>query len=115
MLFVREDAGFRPLDQIAEALRTISELYSIMPEFSDRLVRAGDFAQPRLDLLCDLYRTVMTMPQDRVDVLLNGLVARLSRTPRGIKTIRIIGPHEPEKHFPKQTVIATGESSRFIC
>jgi mannose-6-phosphate isomerase len=73
--------GFRPLDQIAEALRTIPELYSIMPEFSDRLVRAGDFAQARLDLLCDLYRTVMTMPQDRVDVLLNGLVARLSRTP----------------------------------
>ena len=70
--------GFRSLDQIADALRKVPELRSIMPDFSERLVRAGDAAQARPDLLRDLYRTVMTMPQERVDLLLNALVGRLA-------------------------------------
>ena len=71
--------GFRPLDQIAEALCTVPELYSIMPDFSERLVRAGHITQARRDVICDLYHTVMTMPQERVDLLLNGLVTRLAK------------------------------------
>lgn len=70
--------AFRPLDQIAEALRKVPELCSIMPDFSARLVRAGDATQARRDLLRDLYRAVMTMPQERVDLLLNALVERLA-------------------------------------
>ena len=61
--------GFRPLEQIAEALRNVPELRSIMPDFPKRLVQAGDATQARCDLLCDLYSTVMTMPQERVDLL----------------------------------------------
>ena len=72
--------GFRPLEQIAEALRNVPELRSIMPDFPKRLVQAGDATQARRDLLCDLYSTVMTMPQERVDLLLNSLVARLATT-----------------------------------
>ena len=43
--------GFRPLDQIAEARRKVPELRSIMPDFPERLVRAGDVSQARRDLL----------------------------------------------------------------
>ena len=70
--------GFRPLGQIAEALRKVPELCSIMPDFSQRLVSAGDATQARRDLIRDLYRAVMTMPQERVDLLLNALVERLA-------------------------------------
>jgi mannose-6-phosphate isomerase class I len=42
--------GFRPLEQIAEALRKVPELCSIMPDFSARLVRAE--AQLRLAATC---------------------------------------------------------------
>ena len=70
--------GFRPLEQIAEALRKVPELRSIMPDFSVRLARAGDATQARRDLLRDLYCAVMTMPQERVDLLLNALVERLA-------------------------------------
>jgi mannose-6-phosphate isomerase class I len=41
---------FRPLEQIAEALRKVPELCSIMPDFSARLVRAE--AQLRLAATC---------------------------------------------------------------
>jgi mannose-6-phosphate isomerase class I len=97
--------GFRPLDQIAEALRKVPELRSIMPDFSQRLVRAGDDAQARRDLLRDLYHTVMTMPQERVDLLLNALVERLTtRAPsdqdvpeywvaRAVRTFPPVGGH----------------------
>lgn len=61
--------GFRPLDEIAEALRNVPELRSIMPDF-----------QARRELR-DLYRTVMTMPQERVDLLVNQLAARLAVSP----------------------------------
>ena len=77
--------GFRPLDQIAEALRKVPELRSIMPDFSARLERAGDATQARRDLLRDLYRTVMTMPQAHVDLVLNALVERLATSAQSDK------------------------------
>lgn len=77
--------GFRPLDQIAEALRKVPELRSIVPDFSVRLARAGDATQARRDLLRDLYCAVMTMPQERVDLLLNALVERLATGARSDK------------------------------
>jgi mannose-6-phosphate isomerase len=72
--------GFRPLEQIAEMLRTIPELHSIMPDFSEKLVRIEDTVQARRGLIQELYRAVMTTPQDRTDLLLNTLIARLART-----------------------------------
>jgi mannose-6-phosphate isomerase class I len=72
--------GFRPLEQIAELFRTIPELHAIMPDFPEKLVRTEPTAQARRALLQDLYRTVMTTPQERVDLLLNTLIARLAKT-----------------------------------
>lgn len=77
--------GFRPLEQIAEALRKVPELRSIMPDFSVRLARAGDATQVRRDLVRDLYCAAMTMPQERVDLLLNALVERLATGARSDK------------------------------
>ncbi len=72
--------GFRPLEQIAEMFRTIPELHAIMPDFPEKLVRTKTTVQARRALLQDLYRTVMTVPQDRADLLLNTLITRLART-----------------------------------
>jgi mannose-6-phosphate isomerase len=72
--------GFRPLEQIAEMFRTIPELRAIMPDFPETLVRTENTLQARRALLQALYRTVMTTPQDRADVLLNTLITRLART-----------------------------------
>lgn len=70
--------GFRPPDEIAETLHGVPELHSIMPDFPERLVRAGGSTERRRDLLRDLYCTMMTMPQGRVDLLLHELTARLA-------------------------------------
>ena len=107
--------GFRPLEQIAEALRKVPELCSIMPDFSVRLARAGEATQARRDLLCDLYRAAMTMPQERVDLLLNALVERLLPERGPTRTVRITGSRGPQRHFRRLGSIATAASSRFIC
>lgn len=72
--------GFRPLEQIAEMFRTIPELHSIMPDFPEKLGHTENTVQARRSLLQDLYRAVMTTPQDRIDLLLNTLIARLAKT-----------------------------------
>jgi mannose-6-phosphate isomerase len=72
--------GFRPLEQIAEMLHVVPELHSMMPDFSEKLVRTETTVQSRRALLQELYRTVMTTPQDRADLLLNTLITRLART-----------------------------------
>src|ERR1017187_7608902 len=60
--------GFRPLEQIAEMLRTIPELHAIMPDFPEKLVRTETTVPARQALLQELYRTVMTTPQERADL-----------------------------------------------
>ncbi len=72
--------GFRPLEQIAEMFRTVPELHSIMPDFPEKLGHIENTVQARRSLLQELYRTVMTTPQDRADLLLNTLIRRLART-----------------------------------
>jgi mannose-6-phosphate isomerase len=70
--------GFRPLEQIAESFSATPELGAVMPDFPQRLVQAGHHDhEARRGLLRELYSTVMTMPQEQVDLLLNGLLARL--------------------------------------
>jgi mannose-6-phosphate isomerase len=71
--------GFRPLEEIAEMFRAIPELCAIMPDFPEKLVRT-ETVQARRALLQDLYRTVMTTPQDRARLLLDTLIARLAKT-----------------------------------
>jgi hypothetical protein len=49
--------------------------YDFIPGlFSVRLARAGDATQTCRDLVRDLYRAAITMPQERVDLLLKALV-----------------------------------------
>jgi mannose-6-phosphate isomerase len=73
--------GFRPLEQIAETLDRIPELGSLMPGFSQQLVEAGHDHEARRRLLRELYGNAMTMPQERVDGLLNSLLSRLQANP----------------------------------
>jgi mannose-6-phosphate isomerase len=69
--------GFRPLEDIDQAFRRVPELLTVMPEFKERLAQAGTDSAARQSLLRDLYQRVMTLPQDRVDLLLASLFARL--------------------------------------
>jgi mannose-6-phosphate isomerase len=74
--------GFRPLEQIAESFSQTPELGALMPGFAQRLVHASHHDhEARRGLLRELYSTVMTMPQERVDLLLNALLARLEAKP----------------------------------
>jgi mannose-6-phosphate isomerase len=73
--------GFRPLEQIAETLERIPELGAVMPGFQQRLAAAGHDHVARRSLLRELYSNVMTLPQERVDSLLNALLARLQAKP----------------------------------
>ena len=74
--------GFRPLEQIAESFSAIPELCALMPGFPQRLAQAGHHDhEARRGLLRELYSTVMTIPQEQVDVLLNGLLGRLQAKP----------------------------------
>ncbi len=68
--------GFRPLEEIARTFSAVPELSSLMPDFDRRLAASGRTAKARRDLLRALYATVMRMPQDRVDALLNPLITR---------------------------------------
>ena len=73
--------GFRPLEQIAGILEQTPELASLMPEFGSGLVAARHDHAVRRGLLRTLYSNVMTMPQDRVDLLLDQLLTRLRSAP----------------------------------
>jgi mannose-6-phosphate isomerase len=77
--------GFRPLGEIAEILGETPELSALMPAFPRRLADAGHDHAGRRTLLRELYSTVMTMPQEQVDLLLNGLLSRLQTKPPGDK------------------------------
>ena len=71
--------GFRPLDQIAAILEQTPELNPLMPTFGQRLSAAGHDHEARRGLLRELYSNAMTMPQEQVDSLLNGLLTRLQQ------------------------------------
>jgi mannose-6-phosphate isomerase len=71
--------GFRGLEQIAETLGAVPELTPVMPEFAECLEKAGEHPEARRRLLRELYAAVITMPQRRVDAILEPLIARLAR------------------------------------
>ena len=71
--------GFRPLSEIGHLFAGEPELGGIMPDFADRLHAAGARQPAREQLLRDLYATIMTAPQGRIDELLSPLIERLSR------------------------------------
>ncbi len=73
--------GFRPLEQIADIFDRFPELSPLMAGFRQRLAAAGHDHQARRGLLRELYSNVMTMPQEQVDTLLNGLLSRLQSKP----------------------------------
>jgi mannose-6-phosphate isomerase len=73
--------GFRAVEEIEEAMGEVPEIGAAMPDFSRRLSSAGWDPQARRDVLRHLYRALMTMPQERVDSLLDPLIARLEAGP----------------------------------
>ncbi len=73
--------GFRPLEQIAATFTQTPELGALMPGLAQRLIEAEHDHEARRRLLRELYSTLMTMPQEQVDLLLNGLLARLQANP----------------------------------
>ncbi|HTZ60145.1 MAG TPA: mannose-6-phosphate isomerase, class I [Acidobacteriaceae bacterium] len=73
--------GFRPLEQIADALDRIPELGAVMPGFRQGLADAGHDHEARRAWLRELYSNVMTLAQEKVDSLLNQMIARLEEKP----------------------------------
>jgi phosphomannomutase len=72
--------GFRPLEDMAETLSARApELGRIMPDFSERLGKAGGDEDARRELLRNLYGTAMSLPQADVNAILDPLVQRLER------------------------------------
>jgi mannose-6-phosphate isomerase len=68
--------GFRPLEEIDEALREVPELGGVMPDFGSRLREAQDEAR-RQRLTASLYERFMTLPQHEVDTTLEPLLSRI--------------------------------------
>ncbi len=73
--------GFRPLAEIADTLEHTPELRPLMPEFAARLQSRDLGEAGKRELLRDLYRGAMTMPQEEVDRLLSRLLTRLRAGP----------------------------------
>jgi phosphomannomutase len=71
--------GFRPLEEIAEALAAVPELRPVFPDFSGRLDSCRDSIGARRRLLRELYGRILSLPKDTVDALLGPLLARLER------------------------------------
>ncbi len=69
--------GFRPLEEISEALTAEPELSGIMPSFDEKLSASHGDPAGRSALLRELYARVMTMAQAEVDAILTPLIARL--------------------------------------
>jgi mannose-6-phosphate isomerase class I len=68
--------GFRPLEEIADALSSEGELTRLMPAFEQRLRAAGQEPAARAGLLRELYARVMTMAQGEADAIIDALVVR---------------------------------------
>jgi mannose-6-phosphate isomerase len=92
--------GFRPLEQIAQTLRETPELGALMPDFSERLTKAGHDHESRRGLLRELYSTVMTAPQEQVDRLLNALLSRLQEKPISDKSSADFWALRAAQNFP---------------
>jgi mannose-6-phosphate isomerase len=92
--------GFRPLEQIAQTFAQTPELGSLMAGFPQRLAEAGHDHEARRGLLRELYRKVMTMPQEQVDLLLNGLLSRLQAEPLSDKNSADYWALRAAENFP---------------
>ncbi len=73
--------GFRPAAEIAATLRSVPELQALAPDAAPPFAQAGNDPEARRAWLRRLYTAAMTLPQDRVDRLLDPLVARLAADP----------------------------------
>jgi mannose-6-phosphate isomerase len=92
--------GFRPLEEIAESLRSVQELQPLMPDFSERLALAGNDAAARSSLLRELYARAMTIPQAEVDSLLNPLISRLEKNSPTNKDLPDFWAARAAREFP---------------
>jgi len=71
--------GFRPLQEIADALDAVPELARLEPGFRALLRRAGADPGAGRGLLGALYGRLMTMQQPDVDLMVDPLIDRLER------------------------------------
>jgi mannose-6-phosphate isomerase class I len=69
--------GFRPLAEMVETLASENELSPVADGVAEKLAASGRDLEARSGLLRELYRRVMTMPQNDVDGMLDPLVSRL--------------------------------------
>ena len=67
--------GFRAAEDIAAEFRRVPEFINLLYEFEDDLAAGGADADRRA--IENLYKTIMTMPQGRVDAFLEPLLQRL--------------------------------------
>jgi mannose-6-phosphate isomerase class I len=69
--------GFRPLEEIVDALSSEPELAAVAAGLPEKLAAAGRQPEPRQAILRELYARLMQMPQADVDIVLDPLVRRL--------------------------------------
>jgi phosphomannomutase len=75
--------GFRPLEEMFEALASENELSAVGSGFGQRLESTAGDPEARRGLLRELYGRVMTMPQAEVNGILDPLIARLETEEAG--------------------------------
>ncbi len=92
--------GFRPLEEIAGILRAVPELTPLMPDFGERLARAGGSEEARRTLLRELYARAMRMPQEEADALLAPLLERLRREAADDRDSPDFWALRAAEHFP---------------
>ncbi len=84
--------GFRPLEEIADALAAIPEFENLAPQWPLYLQDVGVDPDGRRALLRTLYEQIMMMPQEEVNILFDGLLARIEPLyDRGL--LKKISPH----------------------
>jgi len=69
--------GFRPLEEIADVLAGIPDFTGLAPWFPLHLLEVDEDPAGRAELLRHLYAFIMTMPQEEVDRILQGLLDHL--------------------------------------
>ena len=86
-----------------------------MTAFPQRLAAAGEDHEARSGLLRELYGKLMTMPQEKVDSLLNRLLSRLQGKPLSDKDSADFWAVRAAENFLYPAGIAIAGSSAFIC
>ncbi|MBN2354901.1 mannose-6-phosphate isomerase, class I [candidate division KSB1 bacterium] len=69
--------GFRPLHEIADVIASIPSFKALAPDFNLHIAGLEPYDERREELLRDLYRHLMLLPQAEVDRAIDPLLARI--------------------------------------